>query len=155
MIRLRVYIDTSVIGGCQDAEFAAASLAFFEQVREGRYVVLVSEVTYFELQRAPHAVRRVLEFLPKDCVAEVAINAEVDALAQAYIDAGALSAARRVDATHIAAATVARADLILSWNFQHIVNFNRIHKFKGVNIQNGYPAIEIYSPMELRYDDRD
>jgi len=52
-------------------------------------------------------------------------------------------------------ATVARADLILSWNFQHIVNFNRIHKFKGVNLQNGYPPVEIYSPMELRYDDQE
>ena len=76
-------------------------------------------------------------------------------MAQAYIDVGALTASRRADATHVAAATVARADLILSWNFQHIVNLNRIHKFKGVNIQNGYPAIEIYSPMELGYDDQE
>ena len=97
-------------------------------------------------------MRRHLADLPADCIRKVPIDAEVEDLAQAYIDAGALSAGRRADATHVAAATVARADLILSWNFQHIVNFNRIHKFKGVNLQHGYPAIEIYSPMELHYD---
>ena len=155
MFTPRVYVDTSVIGGCEDAEFSAGSLAFFDQVRLGRYVVLVSELTYFELQRAPDAVRQILNSLPKGYVVEVMIDAEVESLARAYIEAGALPAARRADATHIAAATVARADLILSWNFQHIVNFNRIHKFKGVNIQNGYPAIEIYSPMELGHDEQD
>ena len=155
MPRPRVYIDTSVIGGCEDPEFSAESRAFFDQVRRGRYVALVSEMTYFELQRAPAAVRAVLDALPADGVVEAPIDAEVEALAQAYIDAGALGASRRADAIHIAAATIARADLILSWNFQHIVNFKRIHKFKGVNMQQGYPAVEIYSPLELGHDDQD
>ena len=150
----RVYVDTSVIGGCEDGEFSAESRAFFDQVRGGRYIVLLSEMTYFELHSAPDAVRHVLSSLPEGCVAEASIDAEVEGVGQAYIDAGALPASRRADATHIAAATVA-ADLILSWNFQHIVNFDRIHKFKGVNIQNGYPAIEIYSPMELGHDDQE
>jgi len=148
-------VDTSVIGGCEDSEFSPKSLDFFGQVRQGRYLVLVSELTYYELRKAPEAVRRHLDGLPEDCVAEIPIDAEVDALAQAYIDAGALSASRRADATHVAAAAVARADLILSWNFQHIVNLDRIHKFKGVNIQNGYPAVEIHSPMELSHDDQE
>jgi hypothetical protein len=155
MFRIRVYTDTSVIGGCLDSEFAIASQRFFEQVRQGRYLVLVSEITYFELQRAPEAVRHILASLPSDCVEEVPIDAEVESLAQAYIDAKALTSSRRADATHIAAATVARADLILSWNFQHIVNFNRIHQFKGVNIQLGYPAIDIFSPLELIHDESD
>ncbi len=55
MIKPRVYVDTSVIGGCEDDEFSAWSLAFFDQVRLGRYLVLLSELTYFELQRAPTA----------------------------------------------------------------------------------------------------
>lgn len=155
MITPRVYVDTSVIGGCEDTEFSDESRSFFHHVRQGRFLVLVSELTYFELQRAPDSVRRILDGLSEDCVGQVAIDAEVESLAQAYIDAGALPVSRRADATHVAAATVARADLILSWNFQHIVNFNRIHKFKGVNIQNGYPAIEIYSPMELTHDDQE
>ena len=54
-----------------------------------------------------------------------------------------------MDALHVAAATVARADLILSWNFKHIVNYQRIRRFNGVNALEGYVAIEIRSPLEL------
>ena len=53
------------------------------------------------------------------------------------------------DAIHVAAVTVARADLVLSWNFRHIVNYDRIHKYNGVNALNGYPPIEIHSPLEM------
>jgi hypothetical protein len=152
MHKTRVYVDTSVFGGTADDEFVQPSNRFFDRVRKGQFVVLVSEVTYYELQRAPDTVRRVLDDLPRDCVLEIAVDEEVENLAQAYIDSGALGHARRADATHVAAATVARADLILSWNFRHIVNFDRIRQFKGVNLQNGYPAIEIYSPLEMSYD---
>ncbi len=153
MVIPRVYIDTSVIGGCHDLKFSICSRRFFAEAQRGRYLVLVSELTYLELQRAPVAVRAVLDDLPASTVVPVAIDAEVEALAQAYIDAGILTPSRRADATHIAAATVARADLVLSWNFRHIVNFNRIHRFKGVNLQQGYPVLEIYSPLELENDD--
>ena len=54
-----------------------------------------------------------------------------------------------------ATAAVARADLILSWNFKHIVNYDRVHKYNGVNALNGYQAIEIHSPLELIYGDED
>ena len=54
-----------------------------------------------------------------------------------------------IDARHVAAATVARADLLLSWNFKHFVNYERIQKFNGVNILRGYTAVDIRSPLEL------
>ncbi len=57
----------------------------------------------------------------------------------------------RGDAIHVAAATVAGADLVLSWNFKHIVNYDRIHKYNAVNLLNGYRQIDIRSPMELTH----
>ena len=71
------------------------------------------------------------------------------ALADAYIAANALTEASREDAMHVAAATVARANLVLSWNFKHIVNFQRIQKFNSVNIVNNYGLIDIRSPLEI------
>ena len=59
------------------------------------------------------------------------------------------------DALHVAAATVARADVIISWNFKHIVKFDRILKFNGVNMLNGYSQISIHSPLELTDDNED
>jgi hypothetical protein len=61
---LRVYADTSVFGGCFDEEFRIESLQFFEEVRQGRFVVVISNVTLDELELAPDRVRRVLAGLP-------------------------------------------------------------------------------------------
>ena len=155
MRRIRVYADTSVFGGTQDEEFAEASRRFFERVRGGEYLVLVSQIALDENERAPEKVRQVLADLPPGSVKEIPIDDEVNELAQAYIDAGALAPRRIADATQVAAATVARADLVLSWNFKHLVNYDRIHKFNGVNALNGYPQIEIRSPLEVGHVDED
>ena len=154
---IRAYVDTSVIGGTRDEEFRVASRRFLELVREGEYVLLVSTLTFRELGEAPDAVRHALTDLPDRCVEEVAaeVEAKADGLADAYIAAGVLGPARRDDATHVAIATLAGADLILSWNFRHIVNYDRIRKFNLVNTRNGYPEIEIRSPLEVIYGDED
>ena len=151
--RLRVYVDNSVFGGVHDDEFAEASKRFFELVRKGRYRVLLSTITYDEIGRAPARARQVLEKLPDEALERVAITDEVQALAQAYIEGGALGDANRADALQIAAATVSRADLILSWNFRHIVNVNRIQKYGAINLLNGYAPVDIRSPLEVAYDD--
>ena len=78
---------------------------------------------------------------------------EVEALAAAYLKAGALTQSSESDAIHVAAATVAGADLIVSWNFKHIVNFNRIRVFNAVNVMEQYKALDIRSPLEIVYDD--
>ena len=155
MRKTRVYVDTSVFGGACDEQFSVASQRFFEQVGKGRYTVLISAITYGELQGAPTQVRRVLEDIPAGAVEEIGSDAEVRELAAAYIAAGALGATMESDALYVAAATVARADVIISWNFKHIVNFDRILKFNGVNMLNGYSQISIHSPLELTDDNED
>ena len=153
MHKLRIYVDTSVFGGVGDEEFSESSSRFLEWVKEGRYVILVSEITYRELRDAPEATQRVLKELPPESLEEIVIDAEVEELADAYIAAKALGAAARADAMHVAAATVAGADLILSWNFKHIVNFNRIRAFNSVNLVKKYRLIDIRSPLEMNDDD--
>lgn len=149
---LRVYADTSVFGGVGDDEFASLSRAFFDRVAGGEVTVLVSQITYNELAAAPSCVRRVLERLEPGQVEEVPAGQEVRALADAYAAHGALGGGARDDALHVAAATVAGADAIVSWNFRHIVNLDRIRKFNGVNALMGYRPVEIRSPLELLHD---
>ena len=155
MHRIRVYVDTSVFGGTQDEEFSGPSRRFFTRVAEGRYVVLVSQITIAELDGAPEAVNDVLLSLPPTGVERVAIGQDVDDLADAYIAARALGRTSLADAMHVAAATVAGADLILSWNFRHIVRFDRIRMFNGVNALNGYRSLDIRSPLEVDYGAED
>ncbi len=149
---IRVYADTSVFGGTEDPEFSESSCAFFGRVHQGAFTLLLSKLTLDELEPAPAAVKQLLVDLPEGRVEHVAVGDDVVALAEAYINAGALGPGSRMDAMHVAAATVARADLILSWNFKHIVNYERIRKFNGVNALQGYPAIEFRSPLELGHE---
>ncbi|MDY7009912.1 MAG: PIN domain-containing protein [Planctomycetota bacterium] len=153
MRRIRVYVDTSVFGGTQDDEFADVSRCFFERVKVGDFIVLVSRMILREVSRAPKKVQLVLESLDPDSVEYVEENAEIDALANAYIEAGILGQSSRDDAVHVATATIAGANLVLSWNFKHIVNYDRIHKYNAINLLNGYQQIEIRSPLEMTYGD--
>ena len=153
MRRTRVYVDTSVFGGVAYDEFAETTRRFFERVRRGEFLVLLSRHTLDELLPAPDHGVNVLLDLPNDCVETITPGDEADVLAEAYIEAGILDAASRMDARHVAAATVAGADLILSWNFKHIVSYDRIRKFNGVNVLKGYRTVDIRSPLEVRYED--
>ena len=153
MHRARVYVDTSVFGGTQDEEFTAASCRFFDRVKAGEYHLLVSQITLDELLAAPESVRQVLDSLPEGSFSELPIEDEVRALANAYVAGGALGRASLEDASHVAAATVGGADLIVSWNFRHLVNYTRIQRFNAVNLLNGYRTIDIRSPREVTYGD--
>ncbi len=155
MRRIRVYIDTSVFGGTQDDEFTEASRRFFRDVHTGQYEILLSAEVYRELESAPEPVREVWKNLPPEYVEDVPITPEVELLAQAYIDAGILTLSSEGDARHVAVAVVAEADIIVSWNFKHIVNRGRIHMYNAVNVLKGYRQIEIFSPLEMGDDEEE
>ncbi|MGO9273382.1 MAG: hypothetical protein ACLQOO_24615 [Terriglobia bacterium] len=150
---LRVYADTSVFGGCFDAEFAAESERFFRLVRAGQVKILVSEVVVRELAKAPLRVRELLSSLPAGSVVRVGLTRDVIELRDAYLAAGILDPQSTDDATHVAAATVARADAIVSWNFKHIVRIDKMRAYNRVNLQTGFGLLSIVSPQEVRLDE--
>jgi predicted nucleic acid-binding protein len=153
MKRMRIYVDTSVIGGTRDEEFAEASNRLMEKALRGEITILVSTQVMTELYDAPDAVRAAMDRIPEDSIERVRISPEVVALAEAYIEAGIVGPGSEGDAKHVAAATVSKADVIVSWNFRHIVNFDRIRQYNVVNVQNGYAPLEIRTPSEMVYDD--
>lgn len=146
---LRVYADTSVFGGCFDEEFAESSNEFFDRVRLGEFLLVLSDTTFRELRDAPDQVRDLLVNLPADRVEHIATSEEIEMLRDAYLAAEIVGPAAVRDAEHIAAATVADVDMIVSWNFRHIVHYEKINGYHGVNLIHGYPAIPIYSPLEV------
>jgi predicted nucleic acid-binding protein len=146
---MRLYLDTSVFGGCFDEEFSEASNRLFETVREGAFRVVVSRTTIDELNRAPEHVRHAIDALLPGGVEYVEPAPEIDRLCEAYLQAGVVGASSRNDASHIAAASVARVDTIVSWNFKHIVHFEKIRGYHGVNLLHEYGAIPIHAPPEV------
>ncbi len=151
-MKLRVYIDTSVIGGCEDEEFSQWSIRLFNEFREGLRIAVVSDLTRREIEKAPESVRKVLFSLPDANVENVFLTEEAETLAQNYVDEGAVGAKHIADAQHIAIASVERVDVLVSWNFRQIVNLSRIRAFNSINLKLGYPMIEIRSPREVTYE---
>jgi len=149
MKRLRIYIDTSVVGGCFDEEFAKESLALMQAARDGRIVLIVSNALLDELDPAPPRVQEILDGLPAGATESVSATEESERLREAYLRSQVVGPASTRDAHHIALATVHRADLLVSWNFKHIVHWDKIRKFNAVNLEEGYPPIEIRSPQEV------
>jgi hypothetical protein len=146
---LRVYADTSVFGGCFDDEFMTESVRFFEEVRQGRFVVVVFNVTLDELELAPATVRGILADLPPQHVEIVRTSPDSDGLRDAYLEAAVVGQASINDAAHIAVATISSVDLVVSWNFKHIVHFEKIGAYEEVNSLRGYRSPRIYSPREV------
>jgi len=147
-----VYADTSALGGCEDEEFREPSLRLLAAFRAGDLVLVLSEVTIRELEAAPEDVSRVIGQVPPEHIEVLSLSPEAEELAAAYIAEGVIGPRMRADALHIALATVARVDVLVSWNFKHVVNLKRIHAFNAVNLKNGYPILEIRTPKEVPGD---
>lgn len=148
-MKQKIYIDTFVIGGCLDDEFKDTSRALIERFQSGEAIAVVSELTQLELQRAPKDVRDILDGISENYIEHVDLTREASELANKCVSDRIISAKYLVDAQHIAIATVERVDVLVSWNFRHIVNLQRIRNFNGVNLKMGYPMLEIRSPREV------
>ncbi len=149
MKKPRIYADTSVIGGCLDDEFAEESLALLDMVRAGSVILLLSDILADELEPAPPEVQLLLGNLPPSSFEHVMSGEESEQLRDAYLRARVVGPGHTRDAHHIALATVLRADLLVSWNFKHIVHWDKIRRFNAVNLRQGYAPIEIRSPKEV------
>jgi predicted nucleic acid-binding protein len=147
MKKIRIYIDTSVIGGCFDKEFQSYSLQLFECFKKDIYVPVISEIVLEELERAPEKVKEKIKLLEN--IEILPNDEEIKDLAQKYLDEQIVSSRYYDDALHIASATVNQVDVLVSWNFKHIVNLKRIHLFNSVNMREGYRVLEIRTPMEV------
>jgi predicted nucleic acid-binding protein len=148
-LRLRIYVDTSVIGGCCDAHFASQSRSLIDMAIAGKVTLIISQVVFEELADAPTEVQDILKSIPTSSIEYVEISSEVVALRDAYLRAGIVGPRWMDDATHVAAATVIGADAIVSWNFKHIVRVDRIGRYNAVNIAHGYRPLTIVTPLEV------
>ena len=149
MKKLRIYVDTSVIGGCFDEEFSKWSNGLIKDFRLGNFQPIVSEIVSIEIESAPRPVN--------DMYAEIiGLGAEYLTVDEQSLELAGIYTKRKIltpkytdDIMHIALATVAEADILVSWNFKHIVHYDKIRLFNAVNAELGYRELQIYSPREV------
>ena len=155
-MKQRLYIDTSVFGGYYDEEFAEFTKPLFERLQKGEFKLLFSTVTQEELALAPDNVKKLVENIKIDDTEFIEANEETVELATQYILEKVVGQTSLPDCLHIALATINRVDFLISWNFKHIVNVQRIRGYNAINIKNGYKQIEIRSPRDfMTYGDND
>ncbi|MCL5104544.1 MAG: PIN domain-containing protein [Armatimonadetes bacterium] len=150
MTKLHIYLDTSIISAYNDArapERMADTRDFW--LRLGEYEVSVSSLVREEVEQTVDLSRKremigLLAGLPVHVV-----NAEMGELAYRYIDAGLFTVPMFNDALHVAVAVLTRQDVLLSWNFKHLVNRRKRAEVNQVNISLGLPLVEILAPTEL------
>ena len=145
----KYYIDTSVFGGYFDSEFEETTKELFKEILNKKVTILFSEMTENELEDAPEKIKEFVRNFPKEKVQFIEITEESIELADKYIQENVVGKTSREDCIHIALATINRADVLISWNFKHIVNLKRIRGYNSLNLKYEYPSLEIRSPKEM------
>ncbi len=153
-MKQKIYIDTSVFGGYFDEEFSNQTIPLFERIKNEEFILLYSSVTQGELENAPNYVKELVKSLKVDYTEYIDLSEDAIDLANEYISEKVVGLTSYADCLHIALATINRADYLVSWNFKHIVNIQRIIGYNAINIKNGYKQLEIRSPREFqKYED--
>jgi predicted nucleic acid-binding protein len=146
---MKIYVDTSVYGGMYDEEFDPWSKLFFEAVIHGDHTIVISDLVQSELVRAPQRVRDFVAAFPHEHIKRIDLSEPATILGNRYVSEEVVGKTSIADCYHIAMATIERCDLVVSWNFKHIVNVVRIRGYNGVNLIMGHPTIEIRNPREV------
>jgi predicted nucleic acid-binding protein len=145
---IRIYLDTSVFGGVFDTQFELPSRKLFKEIEKGKFKLVTSALVETELEPAPSEIRNCFRRnLPRAEIADV--TREALELRDVYLNEGIVTENSQEDALHVAIASVSNCSIIVSWNFKHIVHFDRIPLYNAMNRINGYPEIDIYSPQEV------
>ncbi len=146
--RVRAYADTSVYGGVFDKELTRPSREFFDLVRVGVIDLVVSPLVSQEIKPAPPEVVDLFdEFFSNASITgplEEAVR-----LQESYLRDNIIGPNGENDALHVALATISFCDVLVSWNFKHIVHFQKIPLYNEVNRKKGYEPIKICSPLEV------
>lgn len=152
--KIRIYLDTSVISYLdqQDSpERMKETQEMWEILKNNKYEIVISNIALLEVSECIEEKREKLkEYINELNYIEYTLNAETKELANLIIDEGILKPKSIDDALHIASAILSDSDIILSWNFKHLVNVNTINGVRKICFNRSFNRIiDIYSPNIL------
>jgi hypothetical protein len=145
----KIYLDTSVFGGYFEPEFELWTKILFNKINKGEFKIIYSRLTDIELNPSPNYVKDLVTSLPETAIEFIDITDEAIELAEHYLRENVVGKTNRADCIHIALATLHNADILVSWNFKHIVNVHRIRGYNAVNYKYGHKILEIRTPREI------
>src|SRR5207237_8949162 len=119
-----------------------------EAFRRREYIAVLSSVTAAEVEDALEQVKEIHAEVIEAGAEVLPVSPEAMDLLDKYLAKGILGPKFQNDMLHIALATTSDVDVLVSWNFRHIVRLNKIRLFNAVNIECGYKTLTICSPRE-------
>jgi predicted nucleic acid-binding protein len=151
--KIKIYLDTSVISHLQandTPEKMQETLELWEHIKAGKYEVFVSDIVLKELRNCIEPKQTELFRAMQGINANILqTNDEVIYLAKCYINNNVLTQKSYDDCLHIALAVISNCDLLVSWNFKHLVNYKTNKGIKIINAINDYKEIFVVSPTML------
>jgi len=151
--KLKIYLDTSVISHLDVTnrlDWMAETRKLWDEITAGKYDVYLSETTLTEISRCePQKFNFLMDILDEIEYTVLPPNEEIDEVAEMVVSMGILKKKSLDDSFHIGSAVVGGCDVIVSWNFKHLVNIKTIKGVRAITTLQGYPNIEIVSPSML------
>src|SRR6266436_3094275 len=138
----KVYIETSVWGMTLDDQPRALrqpTIEFLRQCAMGLFLPSISTVVVDEIALAPASeAARMMSEINRLSPRMLKLTEESEQLAQRYLHAGVIPPKKQDDARHVAIATVAGLEIVVSWNHRHLANERKQALFHAVNRLAGY-----------------
>jgi predicted nucleic acid-binding protein len=154
---LEIYLETTVFNFkfAEDSpDKRADTIKLFDEIREGKYIAYTSDYVLQELLRAEEPKRsEMVDLIGQYKVKLLEANEIAETLADKYVSEEIIPQRYRTDGIHIAMATINNLDIIVSYNFRHIVKLKTIIGTESINLREGYKRIGIYSPTEVIEND--
>ena len=159
MKKQKLYLDTTIINFALDEEVSIherdITQVLCEQIKQGKYEAFISDVVIQELVNTPNEIKRAKLL---DCVNDLVVGKslmitdEINVLTDKYISEKIVPVKYRDDALHIAICTVNDIDVLVSWNFEHLVKHKTRMEVFGINMLLGYKIIDLCTPQEVIED---
>ena len=152
-MKLRIYLDTSIFSAYFDDRAPDRRVQTKEfWARIAAFEASTSELTREELEKTPDAARRTKLLKLLESLTLHPVTEEMKRLTQNYVKARVFTPAMLNDAVHVAAAVLTRQDILLSWNFKHMVNLATIKAIHNLNRAKGLAPVEIVTIEHLGGD---
>jgi len=149
-----IYLETTIFNFpfADDApQYRADTLRLFAEIKAGKFRPFTSEYVTQELESTKDTkkLEQMKALIADHGIALIPVSEEIKRLADVYVTAGVIPEKYSTDALHIAAATVAGLDYIVSLNFRHIVKHKTIFETEVINTREGFKRVFIHTPAEV------
>ena len=154
---LRIYLETTVFNfkfADDSPDKKEDTNKLFDEIGQGKYIPYTSDYVLQELLKAEEPKKtKMVDLIQQYNIAFLDANENAEILADKYVAENIIPQKYKTDGIHIAMATIHDLDIIVSYNFHHIVKLKTIIGTESINLREGYKKIGIYSPTEVIEND--